>query len=110
TSTNGGITAVAWFKEDGSEGTGNQLKGSNSYHVLTMGGTATVSVGGPYTANDADARFTLIEGVSITGGRANGVHYLDTYGGGLYCNGSDGAICSPAIRHVDFFGNAARSG
>ena len=98
-STNGGITANA-----------SDIQGSNSYHVLTVGGPGdTSSVGGPYTADATDASFTLVEGFSVTGGRANGSspHYA---GGGLYCNGrgsSSGPGCSPSISNASFSGYSA---
>jgi hypothetical protein len=85
----------------------------NSYHVVSIGGLAA-SVGGPYTADASDAGYTLIEGLTITGGyaaKSGGANHPDYSGGGLFCNcAGAGAVCSPRIRHVYFTGNAAGRG
>lgn len=109
---NGGITAVARFNTNGTEATENQLKGGNSQHVVSIGGvTGVTAEGGPYTFDESLASYTLIEGLTITGGLATGAARGEfNSGGGLYCNArGPGSICSPAIRHVHFSGNAATS-
>jgi hypothetical protein len=76
------------------------IVGSNTYHVVTLDGTAT-----PITGS------TRLDGVTITGGRADGGGFPDYYGGGLYCNGrGSGAECSPTLGNVRFWGNAATYG
>lgn len=50
---------------------------------------------------------TVIDGLSIVHGRADGASHAS--GGGLYCNGSgEGSVCSPSIANVSFRGNWAR--
>ena len=91
--------------------TAADIQGSNSYHVMTIGGTGATGTGGPYSATASDASYTLIEGLSITGGKASGASYPQNSGGGLYCNGWDtGSICSPHIRQASFSGNSADYG
>jgi predicted outer membrane repeat protein len=110
---NGGITAVARFTSSGAEDAGNQLKGGNSQHVITIGGVpGQDATGGPYTFDDSLGSYTLIEGVTITGGLATGGNPPEANnGGGLHCNARGaGAVCSPALRHVAFIGNVARTG
>ena len=72
------------------------IQGANSYHVVTMDGTG----GTPITAT------TVLDGFTITGGDANGDAF-DSFGGGLFCNGS-GAVsrCSPSFTDVTFTGNS----
>ncbi len=75
----------------------------NSYHVVSMdGGTAL----GPIT------RTTVLDGVVITSGHANGStsdHY--DLGGGLFCRASNtGHECSPTLRQLTFSGNRGRYG
>ncbi len=83
--------------------------GLNAYHVMVVGGNGAVSGNGLYKSTDAaDASYTLIEGVTITGGKANGTGQPDSSGGGLYCNGIGSAYeCSPAINHVIFKNNSS---
>jgi len=72
----------------------------NSYHVVTLdGGTAR----GPVL------RGTVLDGVTITAGRANGpdADRLNR-GGGLLCRATNsGQECSPTLRNVTFSGNVA---
>ena len=76
----------------------------NSYHIVLMdGGTG---LGPDIGANITSA--TVLSGVTITGGRANGMG-ADTEGGGLYCDGyGSGNACSPTLTHVTFIGNQAQ--
>lgn len=76
----------------------------NSYHIVLMdGGTG---IGSDIDANITGA--TVLSGVTITGGRANGTGF-DIEGGGLYCDGSgSGNACSPTLTYVTFIGNQAQ--
>ena len=89
--TTGGIT------EDASD-----IRGGNSYTVVYLNGTT----GGSVTTD------TILDGVVITGGQANGSS--NNYdpndplppsiaGGGMYCD----SRCSPQIRNTTFTGNTA---
>src|SRR5574341_612915 len=72
------------------------IRGSNSYHVVTMIGTST-----PVTSS------TVLDGFTITGGQANGTSPNDS-GGGLYCHGEGGGHnCSPTLANLHFSGNYA---
>ncbi|MEZ4629520.1 MAG: choice-of-anchor Q domain-containing protein [Deinococcales bacterium] len=86
--------------DDGNAMTQGDLRGNNSYHVIYADGTTT-----PITSN------TLIDGLVVTGGWANG---NEDVGGGMVCNGegstNSGANCSPTLNQVRFIGNAARLG
>lgn len=76
---------------------------SNSYHVVLMnGGTGA----GPVTAG------TVLDGVTITSGRANGASSDRLHmGGGLLCLATNtGQECSPTLRNVVFSGNIANVG
>ena len=71
--------------------------GDNSYHVVWVDGVTYENI----TAS------SVIDGFTITAGRAYGdyPHYL---GGGLYCAGNgSGKECSPALSNVTFSGNQA---
>lgn len=83
----------------------------NSYHVVVFDG-------GNAMRGDVDANITaetVLDGVTITAGNANG-NFPDLSGGGLYCDGSGtngagaGNACSPTLTDVQFIGNAARFG
>ena len=76
------------------------IVGPNSNHVLFLDGT----VNGAITEN------TVIDGVTVTGGKADasGPAY-GRYGGGLMCDGSNGNECNPTLRNVIFVGNLADS-
>jgi hypothetical protein len=76
---------------------------SNSHHVVLInGGTGA----GPVTAA------TVLDGVTITSGRANGATSDRLHmGGGLLCLASNtGQECSPTLRDVVFSGNVANVG
>lgn len=74
------------------------INGHNSFHVVTVNGTA----GTPVTAA------TVLDGVTITGGQANGISFAGN-GGGLYCFGAGtGHDCSPTLNHLTFIGNTSR--
>lgn len=77
----------------------HQTGGGNSYHVVTVRWLQTFS---------ATRSNTVIDGLTITGGRANG-SIDDSRGGGLHCN-TQGGQCSPTLRNVTFSGNYASSG
>ncbi|MBN8727537.1 MAG: hypothetical protein J0H15_07510 [Xanthomonadales bacterium] len=88
---------------DGIVADADSARHGNSYHVVVMdGGTAR----GPLT------RGTVLDGVVITAGRANGGS-ADRFdrGGGLLCRAvNTGQECSPTLRDVLFSGNYAGSG
>ena len=70
----------------------------NSYHVLFFDGTGS-----------AITTSTRLDGVTVTGGNANGSG-TDADGGGLYCNGGgSGNECSPTLANVTFANNSATS-
>jgi len=72
----------------------------NSFHVLFFDGTT----GGTITTN------TVLDGVTVTAGNANGSG-TDNKGGGVLCDGrGSGNGCSPQIRNVTFFSNAGANG
>ncbi|XAH23164.1 choice-of-anchor U domain-containing protein [Xylophilus sp. GW821-FHT01B05] len=76
----------------------------NSHHVLVIGGTGATG-NGSYTSAD-----TVVDGFTVTAGRANGGGF-NNYGGGLYCNGlGAGKVCSPLLTGLVFQGNAATFG
>jgi predicted outer membrane repeat protein len=78
----------------------SQIVGNNSYHVVLMDGT---------TAAGAITASTVLDGLTITGGLANGSSN-DASGAGLFCNGAS-ATCSPTLNNLVFSGNlAAQSG
>jgi len=91
---------------DGVTPTGSDIAGSNSDHVLVFdGGNA---IGPNVSANVTGA--TVLDGVTVTGGSAEG-SFLEDRGGGLFCDGNDtGNECSPTIRSVIFAGNNADYG
>jgi len=74
----------------------DHINGANSDHVLYLDG----GTGGTITTS------TVIDGVTVTGGRANGSH-ADDFGGGLYCAGGGSSECSPFLKNVIFAGNRA---
>ncbi|XAH25348.1 choice-of-anchor U domain-containing protein [Xylophilus sp. GW821-FHT01B05] len=77
----------------------------NSYHVLVIGGTGATG-NGSYTSAD-----TVVDGFTVTAGRANEDSSPHFYGGGLYCNGRGaGKVCSPLLAGLVFQGNAATVG
>ena len=67
----------------------NNIQGNNAYHVLTGSGA--------YNG-------TILDGVIITAGQANG-NYPNSVGGGMYNNRGD-----PTLRDVTFAGNLAYDG
>lgn len=75
--------------------------GSNSLHVVIMDGASNA----PITAS------TVLDGFTITAGKADGNEFPQDAGGGLYCDGHDpGNECSPTLRNLVFNGNHARAG
>lgn len=89
--------------------------GNNSYNVILIGGLDTTQGNGQYTsANPADATYTMISGVTITGGLADRVTppalpaFPNNSGAGLFCNGvASPKECSPHILNTLFKGNKA---
>ncbi|MBX3000054.1 MAG: PKD domain-containing protein [Caldilineaceae bacterium] len=77
------------------------ITGSNSYHVLWLDGMS----GRPITGT------TVIDGFTITAGKADGQFAPHGQGGGLYCAGSgSGKQCSPSLANLTFIGNSALFG
>lgn len=85
------------------DGTPENLNGTNAHHVLVLNGGSRI--GSHVSPNVTIA--TVIDGVYVTAGHADGSGY-DNFGGGLFCDGLDlGDGCSPTLRNVVFTGNAA---
>ena len=81
----------------GDIGTSNDSS-DNSYNVLFFDGTT----GGTITTS------TVLDGVTVTAGNANGGSVPDNAGGGLVCDGNgSGNACSPTIASVTFTDNRA---
>lgn len=77
--------------------TTTNASGKNAYHVLWLDGAA----------QEAITEKTVIDGFSITAGRADGA-WPDSNGGGLYCAGGGvDAMCNPTLINVTFSGNSA---
>ena len=73
----------------------DHLNGANAYNVLFLDASST-------SLTDA----TIIDGVSVTAGNADGSSSA-AQGGGLHCSTGSGHVCSPTLRAVTFFGNHA---
>jgi len=100
---NGGADAN---KTDGVTPRASDIVGSNSNHVLVLDGGNTL--GTNITPNITDA--TVLDGVAVTAGQADGSDPNDD-GGGLYCDGGgSGNECSPTIENVRFVGSNADFG
>ena len=69
------------------------IVGSNSHNVVML----------QYAVSD-----TVLDGFTITGGdtRSNS----NSGGGGLFCAGANGTLCTPSLSHLVFIGNAAQIG
>lgn len=80
----------------------------NAYHVLVFngGGSETRGIGNDIANNITGA--TVLDGVTVAGGNANGPSTTDGAGGGLYCDGTGtDNVCSPTLTELIFTGNAA---
>jgi len=84
--------------------TAGDIQGANSRHVLVLDGTTDGAV----------TTATTLDGLTITGGQADGGSSTTdpaSVGGGLYCDGQgDGNACSPTLSNVTFAGNDATFG
>jgi PKD repeat protein/sugar lactone lactonase YvrE len=69
------------------------LAGTNAVHVVTLNGTG----GTPITGT------TRLDGFVITAGNGD-------FGGGLYCDGQNGGVCSPSLANLTFSGNRVSDG
>ena len=99
-----GITEVARLSINGASG--NQINGTNSQRVLVIGGTNPDAGNGWFTAEAAQASYTLLEGLTLTGAMND-----SGAGGGLLCNGAGaGRQCSPLLRQLRLSGNRASFG
>ena len=83
----------------------DHLNGANSYHVLVFDGGG--GIGPDVDANVTTA--TVLSGVTVTGGYADG-SAANGRGGGLYCDGALGGACSPTLADLTFAGNLAEIG
>lgn len=80
------------------------IQGSNSFHVIVVGGGTGAEGNGSYTETN-----TVIDGFIVTGGDA--MVASSAAGGGLFCNGRGlGKSCSPTIANCAFQGNRAGYG
>ena len=69
---------------------------SNSYHVVAANGVSSAAV---------------LDGFTVTNGKADGAADKQDHGGGLYLNGSgSGNQCSPTLRNLIVCGNHAKVG
>ncbi len=74
----------------------------NSYHVVALDGTIPFEFITPGT---------ILADLTISDGNANGAGANQSFGGGLYCNGSGaGHLCSPQLARVIFENNSAQAG
>ncbi len=91
---------------DGVTETAADVSGANSDHVVVFnGGNRTGATVGP---NVTEA--TVLDGVTITGGQADGSG-TGVAGGGVYCDGNgSGNECSPMLSGLTFAGNSAEVG
>jgi len=83
---------------NGVDATVSANNADNSYNVVVMNGTGT-----PITSG------TVLDGLTITGGNANGSTAQTQGGGALFCNG-EGGNCSPTLSNLVFSGNSAMFG
>jgi hypothetical protein len=74
----------------------DHLSGTNATHVLRLDGVTNEPITGD----------TVIDGFVVTAGYADGSGD-HIFGGGLYCDGSDGGECSPRLARIIFSGNQA---
>ena len=92
-------------KIDGITPDAGDIAGSNSYHVVVIGGLT-----GDGNCQYTDSN-TVLDGLTITGGYANGAasgNPPHNWGGGLYCNGrGTGKASGPLLTHMAFIGNRA---
>lgn len=88
---------------DGNASTPAQIDhvvGGNAYQVLILDGRSSANL----------TTSTVIDGLTITGGFADGP-FPQVFGGGLYCIASDpGDVCSPMLNNLNFEGNFADQG
>lgn len=82
----------------GVTGSAAGIVGDNSYHVVSVNGSATAG--------------TVLDGFTLSGGLANDSNNNDNAsGGGSVCQGATaGQVCSPTLRQLLFRGNAAGIG
>jgi len=84
---------------DGDDSTPTQtdhVNGANAYSVLFLDAAST-----DLTAS------TILDGVTVTAGFADGGASPSNRGGGLFCRAGSGQTCSPSLRGVTFYGNHA---
>ncbi|MEM1093652.1 MAG: choice-of-anchor Q domain-containing protein [Bacteroidota bacterium] len=89
----------------GDIGTANDAS-DNSYHVVLIDGGDLL--GANIAANVTPA--TVLDGVTVTKGNANGASQ-DRNGGGIFCDGgTPGDTCSPTLANIRLEGNNATNG
>lgn len=82
---------------DGDIGIAND-NSDNSYHVVTFDGVSSGTI----------TNATLLTGITIQNGNANGASYPDNSGGGILCLGNQvGNACSPTLVNTIFANNHA---
>ncbi len=80
----------------------NDIQGNNSYNIVSMNWPAPAQM----TAS------TVLDGFTITGGKANGnpAFPFEIVGGGLVCHGAlSGQACNPTLSNLNFSGNFAEN-
>ncbi len=87
------------------DGTPENLNGGeNANHVLVLDGGGD-TFGADVSANITSS--TVLDGLVVTAGHADGSAYFGGTGGGLFCDGRGrGNACNPKLRNVVFAGNA----
>lgn len=84
------------------DATSADIRGSNSNHIVIFDGTSAL---GKIRSN------TVLDGFTITGGKAIGMGGTTGMGGGLLCKGAGaGSECSPTLSNLVFTGNSADEG
>ncbi|PSQ97420.1 MAG: hypothetical protein BRD55_02205, partial [Bacteroidetes bacterium SW_9_63_38] len=93
--------------DDGVTPTADDINGDNAYHVFVLDGGNGI---GANVADDVTSN-TVLDGLVITAGQADG-SFPNSNGGGLICDGrGSGNACSPTLANALFAGNeASRNG
>lgn len=94
---------------EGATPTATDIRGTNSQHVVIIGGADPSQGNGFYTSAPGVGTYTRLDGLTITGGAAVQPGFAG-YGGGLLCNAYWSRACSPALHNMLWSGNSAVHG